>query len=279
MVNRWIGIALLACMLSANAALFLRDVLPALTAGAPPTPVPYALKVGHEQWVQTAIYHEEDGLIGRSWTRVWRGDQLSTLESTTFLSGLRLPTIEVPAVRINFLLMYQNSDATQRVDELHMDITGLPFDVGLDGELVADQFPCVWKAGPHEGQFILDGDATRALGDAIRPFSRLPGLEVGQSWRLQLMNPFSKIIPGLRADNIGFDSIVVRVSRRETIEHAGRDVEALRVEAHNITAWVAPDGRVLRQTVDLPFVGRLTIKDEPFDETLWRSTNRTRAIQ
>ncbi len=61
-------------------------------------------------------------------------------------------------------------------------------------------------------------------------------------------------------------SVLVRVTGTESIEHNGRVVEAFRVEADRAVAWVTSDGRVLRQEVDLPLLGRLTLIDEPFDQ-------------
>lgn len=271
MLNRWLGILLFALMAGANVALFMHDVLPRWSAGSPPTPQVVTLRPGEIRWVQTGIFDSRNRNIGRSWTRVHRGPTVSTHEVYTYLDRVLLPGTTLPPIHVQMKLTYQKNQ--ELVDDLRLHLFGLPFVVQLEGGLVSSEFPIVWKFGEQRGQFILDAEATRALGDALRPFERLPNLEVGQAWRMELLNPLSGLIPGVRDAGIDVSGVLVRVTRKETIEWSGQQVEALRVEAPNSVGWVAPDGRVLRQEVDLPLLGKVVIVDEPFNETIYRRTD------
>lgn len=273
MLNRWIGIACFGLMLSANTALFMRDHLPALTAGDAPTPEVFRLGTGEERWVQTAIRDSEGREVGKSWTRVHRDQAVSTHEQTTFINAIRLPGgVLTPAVRVEMELLYQADAHT--VDEAHLRVAGLPVTVKFDGERISGEFACMWKVGDQTGTFVLDGAATRALGDALRPFDRLPNLDVGQTWRMRLVNPLENLAPGLRAEGIDLESVLVRVTAREQIRVDGTSFDAFRVEAPRAVAWVAEDGRVVLQEVDLPLLGKLTIVDQPFDAHALREYKR-----
>ena len=51
----------------------------------------------------------------------------------------------------------------------------------------------------------------------------------------------------------------------EQIEHAGAMVQAFVLQAEKLQAWVTPEGRVIRQELELPLFGTLTLVDEPYD--------------
>ena len=270
MVNRWIGIACVAFMLSANATLFVRDVLPAWLAGDPPMLDDLAPSPLPKRQAQIGIFDERGENVGRSWTITERLPQFLTVTSSTMLNPILLPNgMVTPQVRIDTSLKYREDD--HLLEDLRMSIRGLPVGVVMRGELVPpDEFVCEWRlgAGPP-GRFTLDADATRAMGDVVRPFTRLPGLYVGRTWRLQLLDPLSRIIPGFGSHDLMADAELVRVTRTETITHRGEELETFVVEARRTRAWVTPQGDVLRQEVDLPLLGRLTLRDELFDENAY----------
>jgi hypothetical protein len=73
---------------------------------------------------------------------------------------------------------------------------------------------------------------------------------------------------------------VARVTRTEVIQHCGQGVEAFVVEAPRLRAWVRADGTVLRQEIELlPLLGRLVLRDEPFDEAAYERAAAWRAEQ
>jgi len=268
MLNRWIGILAAAAMLVANGTIVLRDVVPLWIAGDPPPDVATALAPGEEARTQVGIYR--DGvLLGRSWTEARRAlpGELVTVATTTVLDALALPGgLSTPPVRIETHVTFRQGDPL-RVDSLEFRIEGLGVPVLLKGEAMpSGEFPCQWEVGSQRGGFSLDTRAPAALGDVIRPFNRLPGLYVGRSWRLDLVDPLQQILPNLATDGLGLEPVVIRVTCTARITHRGAPVDTFVVEGGGATAWVAADGRVLRQVVDLPLLGELELLDEPYDE-------------
>lgn len=278
MLNRWIGIGVVLAMLAGNTSLFVRDILPRWTAGDPPRVEPQAGDNLLYERQQIGIFDAHDRCIGHSWTQIQTLERYVSVSSTTLLNSIDLPDgLHTPKVRVDSELRYTGPD--QVLDELTITLHGLPLTVMLRGELMPpDQFACRWQAGREQGVFVLDARLTRAFGDVTRPFMRLPGLYVGQTWRLQLMNPLSRAMPGFGSPMLVEEPEIVRVTRTEVIEHAGQAVEAFVVEAPRLRAWVAPDGTVLCQEVGLlPLLGRLILRDEPFDEEAYNRAQTWRA--
>ncbi|TWT45249.1 hypothetical protein RAS1_16710 [Phycisphaerae bacterium RAS1] len=266
MLNRWIGILSVAAMLFANAALFTHEILPEWFSGDPPANPNLQLGPDQQRRVQVGIFDKTGRNVGRSWTTAGRAAALTDVTVRTFLDVLALPGgLRTPQALIEISLQYQNSAGV--VDELQLDVLGLGIPISLHGESIPPgEFPCRWRIGDEQGTLYLRADATRALGDVIRPFDELPNLYVGRTWRLRLVNPLSQLTPGLTADALAVESVLVRVRGLERIEHDGRSVEAFRVEAPGAVAWVLPEGRVVRQVVQLPILGELTLRAEDFDE-------------
>jgi hypothetical protein len=263
-LNRWIGIFSAIGLLVVHALLIYRDVLPGWTAGDPPD-ADSALTAGERRVTQMSIFDARGRRIGQSWTVAQMAGVTLSVRSWTVLAPIELPNgLSTPPARIETELGY---DQQMRLDHLAMRLLGLNTSVALKGEFVPpDMFPCTWQAGDMRGQFLLNADATRALGDAIRPFDRLPGLYVGRTWRVKLFNPLAEALPGFAGAGMSGSAVLVTVAGRETIDHHGEPVSCFRVEADRATAWVDASGRVLRQVVELPLLGRLTLIDEPYNE-------------
>lgn len=267
MINRWIGICCLLLMLSANTTLFMRDILPGWLAGDPPTLVDLTQEADSERRIQTGVFDVHDRCVGRSWTLMFRQATHVHIESKTLLYPFNLPNgTSTPMVRIDTTLKYRQEDNV--LDSLNMEVRGLPIGVVLNGELYPlDEFVCTWKLGKHdEGSFTLNAAATRAMGAVMQPFTRLPGLYVGRTWRMEMLDPLTQLMPGVNADNLLADAELVRVTGTEKITHRGRELEAFVVETKRAKAWVTQQGDVLRQELELPLFGRLTLRNEPFDE-------------
>ncbi|WP_165245380.1 hypothetical protein [Paludisphaera soli] len=95
--------------------------------------------------------------------------------------------------------------------------------------------------------------------DALRPLDRLPGLQVGQRWDMQVVNPLSGAVETAR----------VEVMRRTFIDWNGEAVSAFEVEQRAgpivTMTWVRVDGAILRQQVPLPFVNMMLERLPPGD--------------
>lgn len=273
MLNRWIGIVCAFGMLSVNAALIFRDFVPDWIAGPPPDSLGTRLNPGGRDPVQIGIYDAKGALIGQSWTVCSASTELFRINTWTMVRSVPLPTgVRTPAIRVDTDAVFKPSGA---IDTLEIRVHGFGVPVHFKGELIPpDSFPCEWEVGDQRGRLILDADTTRALGDVFRPFDQLPGMYVGRAWRLKLFNPLARLLPGWKGSDAAVESVLVRCTALDTIRHGNREVEAYRVEAPKTRAWVAYDGRVLKQEVDLPLFGRLTLLDEIYDEAL-----RKRRIQ
>ncbi len=268
MLNRWIGIVAAAGMVLANAAIFTRDVLPRWMPDDAPPSEAQLLAPNERRLAQVGIYDDDGRTIGHSWTRSVRAGLASvvTVATTTVLEQLHLPNaVTTPRVRIETRLTYRYSD--RHVDELDFRMHGLGIPITLHGESYATgEFACLWQVASDRGEFLLDSSAPAALSDAIRPFDRLPNLYVGQTWQLKLLDPLAQMLPGLQQAGLDLEPVVIKVTGTEVIRHQEHEIEAFVVEGGGATAWVAHDGRVLRQEVDVPLLGRLILLEEPFDE-------------
>ena len=91
MLNRWIGIATLGLMLSVNAALVVRDLLPDWLAGDPPESRSLQLSPGDEISTQVGIFDRRGVRVGYCWTRSDRNGDLITVRNQTILLPLSLP--------------------------------------------------------------------------------------------------------------------------------------------------------------------------------------------
>lgn len=84
--------------------------------------------------------------------------------------------------------------------------------------------------------------------NALGPFDRLPGLQVGQRWETRMVSPFTGTV----------DTVSVEVMRRHVIHWDKSPVNAFEVVHHvaplSARTWVRADGLVLRQEVPFPFV-------------------------
>lgn len=278
MLNRWLGILSFFLMVSVNGALLLQDVVPNWFAGDPPLTDAIQLQPGQQRSSQVGIYDEAGRNLGHSWTLTHASGTLVTIRTWTILRAIELPNgLALPAIRIDSEFIYQQSVFVDTIN-IQVQIEGLErVPIQLQGEYVSpDAFAWKWKLADKEGSFVLNPEATRALGDLLRPFDRLPGLFVGRTWRIKLFNPLATLTPGRHAEDVQFDTATALVAAEEVIQHQGRTVKAFRVETAPVKmlVWVAPDGRVLRQEVEFPLLGRISVLEEPFDNDLRRQTLR-----
>jgi len=254
-----------------------RDIIPEWLAGDPPRSEALLLKPGENHYVQVGIFDAAGHTIGRSWTnsnRIGR-EGLVLVLTTTVLQPIHLPGgVTTPRVRIETKLSYAPEES--HVEELFFWMHGLGVPVSLKGAAMpSGEFPCKWQVGSQRGAFVLDTRAPAALGDVIRPFHRLPDLYVGRTWRIKLLDPLSNVLPNLEAAGLSLEPILVRVTRTEMITHDEERIRAFVVEGGGATAWVAPDGRVLRQEVQVPLFGTLVLLEEPYDEEARDSATRS----
>jgi hypothetical protein len=251
------GVVLL--WVSAMTALFVRDIWPAWSAqDAPPMTRNNVAELGHRQ-EQFGILQASDGRrLGTAWS------DLQTTPERTIIRGTVATAAQgiLPSLRIETETEF---DPTGGLDSFELRVLGLPGTrINVHGERRGIYFPVEMHLGTFHRQANLDMAATRLIGDSMRPFTFLPTLHVGQSWRMQVLDPMAAALGG----KTQFRSIVARVTRTESIEHGGKMVTCFVVETspQQIVAWVDPVGRVLVQELEVPGFGRIQVREEPYDE-------------
>lgn len=105
---------------------------------------------------------------------------------------------------------------------------------------------------PYRGEEILS--------NVFSPFTTMPALSVGKTWQIRMFNPLSRNFETATAvveadTTIAIDGEAVRVFQAKV---RGRSVEA--------TAWVTPEGEVVRQAV--PRWGLVLLKEDPISKGL-----------
>lgn len=255
-MNRILGMVIVGVWLVAMAALVRRDVLPYWLADeAPPT---FAANAQY----QYAIHNTAKKRIGTSWVTSVVGPQLTTVRSTTRfdLRGLAGILPHEGTVYLDTDLTYA---AGSVLEEFRFTLSGAGVPIQILGERYGNDYACTAEIGETRTTLPLDTRQSEALGELLRPFTHLENLHVGRTWRMRLFDPFALIKSG----SVEFTTQLVTVTARETIVHQGRSVDCYRIEMPDAAAWADDQGRVLRQEVRLPLLGRWTISLEPFDES------------
>jgi hypothetical protein len=122
--------------------------------------------------------------------------------------------------------------------------------IRIDGELKNRAMEIVSKGPfPFLNQTrTLPYQPRSLVQNALGPFDRLPGLQVGQLWETRMVNPLGG----------GVETVRVEVKRRTVIHWDKSPVTTFEVVHHvkplSSKTWVRPDGLVLRQEVPFPFV-------------------------
>lgn len=260
-MHRVFGIAVTCVWLAAMAALVYRDIVPTWTAQSPPQ-VLTDVSWNAARKSQSRILDARDHEIGGTWSVLQPTGDHFRFESTVVFEKLPM----LPPVRIE-TTMTLLSDGS--VDEFDLavfgiqDMFGKPLKIEMKGESYGRYIPCTLQIGPFQRSFKLDAAASRLIGDGIRPFDVLRDLKVGQSWRMQMLDPLSAIL----YQQARIIPVIARVERQEHREYDGEQILCFLVSAGRTQAWVAPDGRVREQQADVPGLGRLRIlADNDYDE-------------
>lgn len=250
------GVVLL--WITAMTALFYRDVWPAWTAQTPPPMTEEEFRRLEQRQAQFGLFLGDGERVGTAWSDITPAGGTTRISGTILLDRISY----IPVIRIQTVTDFDKQGV---LDRFLLDVFGIPMArISVHGERRGSFFPCSFQIGPVHREANLDLPASRMIGESLRPFSVLPTLEVGQAWRMQMLDPLS-VAMRRRAE---FTSVVVRVTGRESIRHRGEVVECFVVETfpEQARAWVDDDGHVLVQEAQVPGLGKLTVRQEPFDE-------------
>ena len=236
-----------------------RDVVPFWQTQDPPS---QSIPPGR---FQVAIGMEGGRRLGTTWVTTTPMASYTAVESTTQLDVGALSKMARLAgtLFLETQLTYGPSDT---LDEFTFTLDSGAFSAEVSGARYDREYACTATFGRVTKTLTFDGRLSQFLGDSFRPFTYLKGLHVGQSWRLRLIDPLAM----LQSRSLEFSTQLVRVTRRETIEHAGQRVNCFRIETDGAIAWADADGRVLRQQVRIPFLGTWVLEAEPFNDQAHR---------
>lgn len=278
MIYRLLGVASFLLWAAAMISLFVHDVLPEWTAQDPPRMTAQQFRLLSESLQQYRIVDGRDRRLGTAWSEVSVSGDLTVSRGTVLLDGLSkvsvVPFKAIPAIRIQTEARF---DQEGELDEFNLDVYGfLDQRIFVHGERRGIYFPVEMQFGPLRREVPLDFAASRMIGGSLSPFACLPTLRVGQSWRMQMLDPLTAVMSG----RTEFRSVVARVTGKEAVSHPtepGRTVECFVVETTPASskAWVDEKGCVFRQEADLPGVGRVTLIKEAYSAAA-REAARTR---
>lgn len=276
MPHRLACVAILLFWAVAAVALFTRDLLPTLMVGAPPDLRSVALADEPERptrWtilaaddprtsnlrhavgqVVTETVRERDGYVRMS-SEAW-------FDAGKILHGTRLESVHAEEqVGVTGSCLIDGSGNLDRFrasvrlgDKLGPEV------LTLEGKLKQDRLE-VSVHGPPPLGFLMRKHSfpyqPRGLVQSnLGPLDRMPGLQVGQRWRSQVVSPLTGQVQQCEVAVIG----------REHITWDNNPVQTLVVSTSmgltKARTWVRPDGLVLRQEVPFP-LGKLILERQP----------------
>ena len=261
MLSRVFSILVVLLWMSSMTALFVRDVWPAWTAqDLPPICSADILQgIGRDQ--QYGMFVGAGGRIGTSWTRFRSIVDVQIIEITHFIQRVG----DFGPIRIETDLKFSAEQG--RLQEFSVRLHGAPQPIRIEGERIGDEIVCNIHAGVTRRAFHVNAAVAGMIGESLRPFSVLPEIHVGQTWRVYIVDPLSLLLGGKTAPR----PVLVRVTGRDTITIRGTPTETFVVEWPSSRSWVDERGRVIRTQIDVPLIGRLTLLAEPFNNSELRS--------
>jgi hypothetical protein len=255
MITRLSTAAVVVFWLASMAWLVWHDVWPAWTAQDAPRFVAGDWLADGVRRAQARIENKYGHRIGTAWTEHRSAASGLTRRDDIWLDKLPM----LPPLRIE-----AESDFTPdgRLDTFVLKVFGHDERIALRGELYSGQIAFLLEVGTTRQLFKVDAAVGGMVADAFRPFPALPEIHVGQSWRMQVVNPLSAVT-GVGSKMI---PLLVRVTGQEMLATDRGLVKCYVIEAGQAKAWVDSEGSVLRQEINLPYGGTFAIIDEPFDD-------------
>jgi len=258
---RWSGWIIVPFWLTTMSWLFAHDVYSALTAGEAPTLS--TIDAGRRQDARTqfTILDASGRELGAIWSVALPGDSAARREDFIWLDQLSLP---IGPVRIRVESTFTDAGA---LDEFSVSADSPGATAWIHGERFYAAFSFTLEGWIGDRRInenfkipLSDGES---LSASVHPFMPLTGLEVGRSWRMQVLNPFNAIT-GMGAK---FEPVLVTVTDRETISTPAGMIACNVVQAPRAKAWIDDAGVVQAQEVELPMLGRFRfVRQSKFDE-------------
>jgi hypothetical protein len=262
MANRLWGPVIVLFWLGAMSWLVWHDVRPLWLAQDPPRSITPEWLTESRMRQQAAIEDKAGRPIGNIWTVYRKSGETIGRQDLILIDNF--PPISPARVELD-----TQFDDQGRLDEMTVEVAVTGLGLSLKAERFGTQLAFVLKAGPINQSFKISDTDAGMVGDLFKPFSDMPKLEVGQTWKMQVFNPYSTILGHGRR----FMPMVVRVTGKQRWETEDGIVDCFVVESPHATALVGPDGTVYRQETQLPVGGTIVIRTERFDARAFDRAN------
>jgi len=244
--------------------LIAHDVWPNWTALEPPRLKASDWLKGEGRRSQYTI-SDESGPFGAVWTKYLIDDRSILRADLIWIDRLPLP---IGPIRITGTSAFTVEGV---LDEFTLRIEGAGPNVKLHGERFHSGFSFVLEIGHDNRTLKIPTAESGWISGAFHPFAELPNLQVGQSWRMQVVNPIAAIT-GIGTQ---FIPLMVRVTAEERLETPTGMRNCLVVETTHARAWIDARGVVLLQEMKIPMLGTMRIERvEEFDDNAYREASQ-----
>jgi len=256
MFTRTVGLIIVPLWIVAMWWVVSRDLIPAWTAPASPPFRPSAWQ--RTEGVRSQYAIEDDfGRSGTVWSQYLIGPDASRRDDLVWIS--RSPLGLAP-LRIQVSSIYTTEG---KLDEFTVHLAKHGRSMKLHGERFHSDFSFTLKMGTMNPTFKIPLTNGDVLGAAFNPVAEFANLRLGQTWRMQVVNPIA-CITGMGER---FTPVVAEVTEEVVITLDDGKHNCLIVEAPNVKAWVAANGATLMQEITLPFLGKTRIvRESHFDD-------------
>ncbi len=264
MLGRSLSIFVVLFWLASMSWLVAHDVVPAWTAQDLPKFVAGDWLSRQHSVSQARIESAGGKRVGTVWTEYIPTTAGLSRQDIIWLSDIpRMPPLpEMPPMLVRI-----DTDFTTdgKLDSFALELFGYGEPVSLQGERYSGYLAFRLDVGTARTQlFKVDASVAGLVADAFHPFPPMPSLEVGQSWRMYVVNPLA-VLTGAGAKLM---PLVVNVTGTQMLQGPDGAKSCFVLEADKAKAWVDPNGQVLRQEIELPYGGKFTTIAEPYDQAL-----------
>ncbi len=258
MINRMLPVFVVLIWLLSMGWLIQHDVVPGWTAHDIYESDTDGWLTEEKSNAQARIENKYGHRLGTVWSQYRRVESALLRKDVIWIDGLQA----IPKLRVEMESTFTSGGV---LDSLVMSVFGAGERVELIGENFSGHFAFELSIGSErKHRFKVDADMAGIVSDVFRPFPNMPKVEVGDSWRMHVLNPIAAV-SGVGTKLI---PLLVKVTGKEMILSSNGPIDCLVLEAGQARAWVDSNGVVIRQEMDLPVGGTLSIITEAFNQDL-----------
>lgn len=247
-----------------------REILPSLPALSQPSYEAYLKSLGENKTVKMGIYFGGER-IGSSQTDIQPAENNRTKIANS--TDINLPGMmnvlfdnkrrnkkkdtgkprnapEINASKMTFS-GYSLIDEKYKLESFSFSAKGPFLNYNISGEVKGGLLEFTLYDGLKSSTSFLPYKSDSTVSDGLSPFVSMPHLTVGKEWSINYINPFGASMQALKA----------RVESRTQVEWQNRMVDVYEVVISdlgvtksplNYTAYITPDGQILKQEIFLP---------------------------